>query len=407
VPGRRINRRTGARWRHGRTVPSSNGRPLHYPAVVSARKSEISDRYLSEDERVRIADLHRSKHTVRAIATELGRSPSTISRELRRNRDEGSGQYRPFACAAVGRRTSTAAGSRQTGQRRGAARVCGRATEEAVESRADQPRPAGGVPPSAAVASGAQIYQAVYRPELGGLARQLPGGLRTGRRRRKPHRRPDARRAGSLAEMTMIDQRPAEATDRSEPGHWEGDLITGEQNRSAIGTLVDRHSRFTMLLHLPGRHTAEAVRDALVAAFAGLPPELRRSLTWDQGKELAMHAQIAEALGMPVFFCDPHSPWQRPSNENTACCASTSPRAATFAPTTPNTWARWQPSSTSAHARRWLGAPRPNCSPHMQYSCRLVRRRRRQRALALAHVRPRTRDTQRSAPVRRPGTRAG
>jgi transposase, IS30 family len=161
------------------------------------------------------------------------------------------------------------------------------------------------------------IYQAVYRPELGGLARQLPGALRTGRRRRKPHRRPDARRAGSLTEMTMIDQRPAEATDRSEPGHWEGDLITGEQNRSAIGTLVDRHSRFTMLLHLPGRHTAEAVRDALVAAFAGLPPELRRSLTWDQGKELAMHAQIAEALGMPVFFCDPHSPWQRPSNENT------------------------------------------------------------------------------------------
>ena len=117
--------------------------------------------------------------------------------------------------------------------------------------------------------------------------------------------------------MTMIDQRPAEADDRTVPGHWEGDLITGEQNRSAIGTLVERRSRFTILLHLPGRHTAEAVRDAIIAAFAPLPPKLRRSLTWDQGSELALHAEITAALGMPVFFCEPHSPWQRPSNENT------------------------------------------------------------------------------------------
>jgi transposase, IS30 family len=98
----------------------------------------------------------------------------------------------------------------------------------------------------------------------------------------------------------------------------EGDLITGAANRSAIGTLVDRASRFTILVHLPGRrHTAEAVRDALVAALAVLPAQLRRSLTWDQGKELALHAEIAQTLGMPVFFCDPHSPWQRPTNENT------------------------------------------------------------------------------------------
>ena len=120
----------------------------------------------------------------------------------------------------------------------------------------------------------------------------------------------------------MIDQRPTEAADRSEAGHWEGDLITGAANRSAIGTLVERVSRFTILLHLPsGRHTAEDVRDALLAAMGQLPPEVRKSLTWDQGSELALHAEIARALGMPVFFCEPHSPWQRPSNENTVSVA--------------------------------------------------------------------------------------
>jgi IS30 family transposase len=118
--------------------------------------------------------------------------------------------------------------------------------------------------------------------------------------------------------MTMISHRPAAPAGRSEAGHWEGDLITGALNRSAIATLVDRASRFTILVHLPGqRHTCETVRDALVQALAMLPAQLRRSLTWDQGKEMALHDQITEALGMPVFFCDPHSPWQRPTNENT------------------------------------------------------------------------------------------
>ena len=116
----------------------------------------------------------------------------------------------------------------------------------------------------------------------------------------------------------MIGERPAEADDRTVPGHWEGDLIIGELTRSAIGTLVERSSRFTILLHLPaGRHTAEAVRGAVVEAMSGVPAHLRRSLTWDQGKEMAMHADIASALDMPVFFCDKASPWQRPSNENT------------------------------------------------------------------------------------------
>ena len=115
----------------------------------------------------------------------------------------------------------------------------------------------------------------------------------------------------------MISERPAEAEDRALPGHWEGDLITGESNRTAIGTLVERSTRFVILLHLPDGHGAVAVRDALVASIATLPAQLRRSLTWDQGTEMARHLEFTVATDIPVFFCDPHSPWQRGSNENT------------------------------------------------------------------------------------------
>jgi transposase, IS30 family len=286
--------------------------------VISARPRAISSRYLSEDERVRIGDLRRQGLGVRAIADRLGRSPSTISRELRRNVEQSGDQYRPFTAQRLAAR-------RRRRQRPGklvadarlrafvAARLRLRWSPEqicaALRRAFPDDRGRQVVPET--------IYQAVYRPDLGGLHRQFPAALRTGRRRRKPHRHPDARRAGSLPDMTMIDQRPDEATDRSVPGHWEGDLITGEANRSAIGTLVDRASRFTILLYLPGRHTAEAVTDALVAALSQLPAPLRRSLTWDQGKEMALHRQISDRLGMPVFFCQKASPWQRPSNENT------------------------------------------------------------------------------------------
>jgi len=313
-----INPRTGKRWRHGRTITSSSGKRLHYPPVINARKTKISSRYLSEDERVRIGDLQRRGYTVRAIAIDLGRSPATVSRELRRNRDERSGQYRPFTAErlAAERRARPGRGklindpvlrafvAQRLGKRWSPEQIC-----QALRIEFPDEPERHLVPET--------IYQAVYRPQLGGLHREFPKALRTGRRRRKPHRRPDARRAGSLVDMTMLDQRPAEATDRSEAGHWEGDLITGAGNRSAIGTVVERTSRFTVLLHLPERHTAEAVRDALVDAMAQLPEPLRRSLAWDQGKELALHTEIAQLLDMPVFFCEKASPWQRPSNENT------------------------------------------------------------------------------------------
>jgi IS30 family transposase len=287
--------------------------------VINAGRREVSPRFLSEDERVQIADLRRAGLGVRGIAGQLGRSPSTVSRELRRNCEPASGQYRPFAAQRL-------AAERRARPGRGklncdpvlcqfvAGRLAKRWSPEQVSRalRAEFPADPG------RHLVHETIYQAIYRRELGGLRRDLSAVLRTGRRRRKPRRRPDARRAGVLTGMTMISQRPAAAADRSQAGHWEGDLITGALNRSAIATLVDRASRFTILVHLPGRrHTAETVRDALVQAMAILPAQLRRSLTWDQGKEMALHAEITQALGMPVFFCDPHSPWQRPTNENT------------------------------------------------------------------------------------------
>ena len=151
-------------------------------------------------------------------------------------------------------------------------------------------------------------------------ARELTRHLRTGRALRKPHRHPDQRdqRRERFAGMVMISERPAEVEDRAVPGHWEGDLIMGSTaSNSAVGTLVERSTRFVMLLHLPEGHTAPAVQDAMIAKMATLPEQLRRSLTWDQGSEMANHVQIAEATGLDIYFCDPHSPWQRGSNENT------------------------------------------------------------------------------------------
>jgi IS30 family transposase len=159
------------------------------------------------------------------------------------------------------------------------------------------------------------IYQSLYVQGRGELRRELARHLRTGRGLRKPRRA--GTRSAAIPDLVPISERPAEAADRAVPGHWEGDLIMGAGNRSAIGTLVERTTRFVMLLHLPDGHEAAQVADAMTAAISTLPQALRRSLTWDQGREMAAHARFTVATGMQVYFCDPHSPWQRGSNENT------------------------------------------------------------------------------------------
>jgi IS30 family transposase len=159
------------------------------------------------------------------------------------------------------------------------------------------------------------IYQALYVQGRGELRRELARCLRTGRAKRRPRGRGE--HTGQLRDMVMISQRPAEAADRAVPGHWEGDLLIGKDCRSAVGTLVERSTRYVMLLHLPAGRDARLVEQAMRQAIGGLPGELARTITWDQGKEMAFHADFTIATGIPVYFCDPHKPWQRGSNENT------------------------------------------------------------------------------------------
>jgi IS30 family transposase len=316
-----INVRTGKRWRNGRRLRSGQG-VLELPPVVSTRPSprRYSPRYLSEDERIRLADLRREGHTLRRIATLMGRSASTISRELRAGADS-AGRYRPHEAhrRSLQRRKLTRSSrlSQDAELREWVAdRLKARWSPEQISHTLVQRFPD---QPDRRLCT-ETIYQAVYRPDLGGLPRELPGRtLRSRRRHRVSHRQAGARRHGPVTGMTMIDQRPASVIGRDEPGHWEGDLIMGAGNASAIVTLVERTSRYTLLGHLPdARHDSSTVRDVVVALLGELPEHLRLTLTWDQGKEMAQHAQIAAALGTTaVYFCQPRSPWQRPTNENT------------------------------------------------------------------------------------------
>ena len=352
-----VSQAAGGRWfRQGGGMPSIDVAPL-------------SGRYLSFAEREEIALLRAQHHGVRAIARRLGRSPSTISRELRRNAATRGGKLEYRASVAqwkadlVAKRPKTAK------------LVANARLREYVQERlSGQVRRPDGTPvhgPSTGSWKGRNkphrkdrqwvtawspeqicqrlkvefpddesmrisheaIYQALYVQSRGALKRELVACLRTGRALRVPRAR--ARRVAwaHVTPEVMISERPAEAEDRAVPGHWEGDLIIGLE-RSAIGTLVERTTRFTMLIHLPREdgygviartkngpalagYGAVTMKNALTVAITTLPEQLRRSLTWDRGKELSQHAQFKTDTGVSVYFADPHSPWQRGTNENT------------------------------------------------------------------------------------------
>jgi len=328
----------------------------------------VSERYLSFAEREEIAILHAQRVGVREIARRLGRSASTISREVRRNASTRS--------HAVVYRATTAQWHAE--RRASRPKVSKLAANDALREYV-QDRLAGSIArPDGELVSGPEvrwigrrhgrrqdrrwakswspeqianrlridfpddgsmrisheaIYQALYVQGRGALKRELVACLRTGRALRVPHARTQGRGKKFVGHEVMISERPAEADDRAVPGHWEGDLILGLES-SAIGTLVERSTRFTMLLHLPRvqghgnqprekngpaltGHGAEAVRDAIAASITTFPEQLRRSLTWDQGAEMAQHAQLRIDTGLQVYFCDPQSPWQRGTSENT------------------------------------------------------------------------------------------
>ncbi len=314
-----INRRTGKRWRNGR-VPS--GGHVGASPITTVAPPPGPSRYLREADRIHIADRLREKATVRAIAAELGRSPSTVSREIRRNRHPVNGQYRPHAAQARADARRPRPKPGKIGQNAALRDFVqdGLDLKWSPEQICETLRRTFPDRPEMHVVH-ETIYQALYiqgRGELRGeLRRELARALRSGRARRTPRRQAQQRQPRFSTPMVMISERPAEAEDRAVPGHWEGDLIIGKDNGSAIGTLVERATRYVMLLHLPDGRSAEHVRDALVTTVQTLPHHLVRSLTWDQGSEMAAHGSFTLATDIPVFFCDPASPWQRGSNENT------------------------------------------------------------------------------------------
>ncbi len=312
-----IHSRTGQRWSNGRKVVTRAGQVLTYEPI-SRPPVVISDRYLSEDERLSISDGLHSGLSLRSIATSLGRDPGTVSREVSRNSDPATGRYLPYRaqCRAVARRARPKPGKL----------VAGTELHEFVQAHLEKywsPEQISNAllrlfPDRAEMRVAHEtIYQALYVQGRGELRRELHKALRTGRARRRPHRRGDERMPRFSGTMLMISERPAEVADRAVPGHWEGDLIMGQMNRSAIGTLVERSTRYLVLLHLPNGHGPDYVREALVTAVSHLPQHLSRSLTWDQGIEMYRHSDFTVATNVPVYFCDPASPWQRGSNENT------------------------------------------------------------------------------------------
>lgn len=297
-------RKKGARW----IVAAGGVRPR--------RGRNLKGRCLSFTEREEIALSRAGGESMTSIGARLGRSPSTISRELSRNTDD-KGRYRatsahalawdracrPKRAKLVDNLVLRALVEQDLAKRYSPEQIAGRLKVRFPEQ-------------SEMWVSTETIYQSLYVQSRGALRRDLTACLRTGRAVRRPSRKVGQRK-NRIPNMINIVDRPAEADDRAVPGHWEGDLIIGKKNLSAIGTLVERTSGYAMLVHLPEGYKPEQVRDALAAKIQTLPVALRRSLTWDQGPEMGQWEQVRIAADIEIFFCDPHSPWQRATNENT------------------------------------------------------------------------------------------
>ena len=274
-----------------------------------------AEHHLSLTEREEISRGVAAGESLRVIASRLGRAPSTVSRELARN--GGRDGYRAHrADRAAWRRARRPQPCRL---------ATNPALREAVEDKLTvrwSPQQISGwlrrtYPDDEAMyVSHETIYLTLFIQARGGLKRELTQHLRTRRANRRPQGKTSPSGKGQIVDPVMISERPAEIEDRAVPGHWEGDLLMGKR-QTAIGTLVERWSRYVMLFPLPDGHSAEAVRVALAATIEQLPEQLWETLTWDQGKEMAQHAQFSVDTGVQVYFCDPKSPWQRGSNENT------------------------------------------------------------------------------------------
>lgn len=313
-----VNRRTGTRWRYGRTVKTRAGGDWFYKPV-DAPQPAVPGRYLSQDERFTIADGLEEKRTLTAIAADLGRSTSTVSREIQRNSDPESGNYRPYQA------------DRTAGSRRSRPKQRKLATNTELRDRVKDGLSQSWSPEQISQRlivdfpdrddmriAPETLYQGLYHPEETGRERDVVHKLRTGRTQRRRQRRSDQRRRrGFIAPELLIGKRPAKIDKRKEIGHWEGDLIVGKLNQSAIGTLVERLTRTTLLVHIEGKGSADDLAESLTTIYDELPAWLRKSLTWDQGVEMASHEDLTKANGIKVYFCEPRSPWQRGTNENT------------------------------------------------------------------------------------------
>jgi transposase, IS30 family len=278
----------------------------------------VPGRRLTLAEREDIAYLRGHRLGVRQIAAWIGRDPATVSRELRRNSSPSPRRYRAWQAHIAARERARrrqprklVAGSVLRAEVAAGLRAGWSPGQIAGRLKRDHPHC-----PELQV-SHETIYQALFVQGKGSLRAEVATAVRCGRARRRRPRSRNTEARGKIPGMINISERPAEADDRAVPGHWEGDLIIGGQVQSAVITLAERASRFAMIIALPHGRTADAVSDALAAHITTLPAALRRSLTWDCGKEMSRHAAFTIATGIPVYFADPHSPWQRGTNENT------------------------------------------------------------------------------------------